>query len=462
MSFQPAVRALRLRAAVVLAGLAAGLAAAPAEAQYDAEVARFKVQDRLDPVPPGGIVFTGSSSVRRYEQLQLDFHDYHVVQRGLGGATFPDLDKYLDDVVLAYRPAAVVVWCGTNDLAAGATGPEVVDRYQRFVARIHAAQPTVEIFYIGIMPTPGRRGNRPREDLANSAIARLAAGDARQHYIDMPAAFAALDPYEGEAFTSRFADDIHLNRAGYDLWRTVIRPQLAAIVAPNKVYAVNPLAPKVGDRLLFDFGPTNVEDGDATPSPDANGNHWNNPFDVSGGTGLIAGEHHARLVTAKGADAGVTLTLTAGFKVNGKRNGGLTDPKPALLGDLAVATATDDYLFSTADGKPGGGSDDDGGGFMLSGLDPALAYDFAFFGSRDDPEARVTEYLVTGTNARKATLQTSGKGIGSDGASDANDDKVARVRGVRPDGFGQLFVDMTLLEGSYAYLNAMEVTVVSE
>ena len=447
-----------IRAAAAAVGL--GVAAAPALAQYDAEVGRFRAQDALDPLPQGGVVFAGSSSIRRFEQLQLDFHDYNVIQRGLGGAQFSDINKYADDIVLAYHPSAVVVWAGTNDLAAGVSGQQVVDRYQQFVQKIQTAQPNVDIFYLGITPTPGRQGNRPQEDVVNRSISQLAAGDARQHYIDLPAAFIALNPYDSPEFTSQYVDDIHLNRTGYELWTSIIRPELQAVIQPDKVYAPNPKALKAGGRLLFDFGPSNSLDGDTTPSPDANGNHWNNWFPINGGSAIIAGEHKSNLVDAAGADTGVTLTITAGYQVNGKRNGGLLNPDATRLGDLGVATATEDYFFSTADGKQGGGSDDDGGGFMLSGLDPSLAYDFDLFGSRDSTETRVTEYLITGAEALRTTLQTSGNNIGADGAYDGNDGSVVSIRGVRPDQFGQVFFDMTLLQGSFAYLNALRITAV--
>ena len=46
--------------------------------------------------------------------------------------------------------------------------------------------------------------------------------------------------------------------------------------------------------------------------------------------------------------------------------------------------------------------------------------------------------------------------IGSDGAYDGNDQTVAVVRGMRPDAFGQMFVDVVLLEGNFAYINALE------
>ena len=459
---------LTSRAARVLGGAAGivtlGAAAAPALAQYDAEVGRFNAQDALDPLPQGGVVFTGSSSIRRWEQLQLDFHDYNVIQRGLGGAFVRDITARADDIVLKYNPSAVVLFAGTNDLAyGGRDGQGVFQDYQAFVNKVHAAQPNVDIFYVGITPTPERQNNRPQEDIANNAIRNMAAGDATLHYLDIPAAFDALGAYDSPQFTNKFVDTpgLHLTRQGYDVWTGVIRPDIESVVAPNKTYVPNPDTLKVGQKLLFDFGPNNGGGGDATNGPDANGNRWNNWFDLNPVVDVTSGEHKAHLINASGADTGIRLTLTAEFKANGKQPGFLANPDPARLGDLAVATATEDYFYSSADNKRGGGDDDDGGGFMLDGLDPKLAYDFAFFGSRDNAETRITEYLVTGDNAVRTTLQTSGTGIGSDG-SNINDDEIAYARGIRPDQFGQVFVDLTLVQGSFAYLNALQVTAVPE
>ena len=448
----------------VSAGLLIALcSAAPASGQYEAEVGRWLMQDALDAPPEGGIVFTGSSSIRRWEYLQRDFADYNVIQRGLGGALFDDINARANDIVLSYNPRAVVVWAGTNDIASGSDGNEVYADYQQFVNTIHAAKADVEIFYLGIMPTPGRQGNRPQEDVANSQIASYAAGDARLHYVDLPAAFATLNPYGDPAFTGKFVDDIHLNKSGYNFWTDIIRPQVEAVVAPDKTYQPNANAMRRGESLLFDFGPLDSDDGEGTASPDVRGNYWNNWYDpTDGGRDILPGEHKGHLVETGGRDTGVALTLTAQFESNGKRNGGLATPSEALLGDLAVGTATVDYFFSTGDDQQGGGNDDDGGGFMLSGLDPTLEYEFAFFGSRNTTETRITEYKVLGDGEWVAQLQTSGDNIGADGTYDGNNDEIALVTGVRPDEFGQVFVDMTLIQGQFAYINAMQVTAVPE
>ena len=444
----------------VAAGLAALVAVATsAEAQYAGDVARWTAQDALDPPVQGALLFVGSSSIRRWEELTLDFADYNVIQRGIGGAEFDNVVQYVNNIVLPYNPSAVVVWAGTNDLANGANAAEVIQDYQQFVSAVHSQQPGVDIVFLGIMPTPGRQSNLQRENAVNSAIANLAAANSKLHYIDLPAAFATLNPYGGAAFTSKFVDSIHLNRQGYDFWEGIIRPQIKAIVAPNKVFTLNPNTPQPGSKILFDFGPIDSDDGLATSSPDVRGNHWNNWHAAEGGVAVNAGEHKGNLIDTAGVPTGIDLTITAGFLTNGLRNGGLFSPSESLLGDLSVASATVDYFYSTADGVQGGGDDDVGGGFMLDGLDPNLLYEFRFFGSRDATETRITEYAVTGVDRQAALLQTSGNNIGADGAYDGNNDEVAVISGVRPDAFGQVFFDMTLKSGQFAYLNAMEVIV---
>lgn len=443
-------------AALLLA--AAAFSGAPADAQYNTEIQRWSSQDNLDPPVEGGLVFTGSSSIRRWEQLTRDFADYNVIQRGIGGALLDDVVARVDDLVLKYNPRGVVVWAGTNDLAVGSDGAEVLQDYQDFVAAVHGADPDVEIFYLGIMPTPGRQGNRPQEDLANGGIRDLAAGDPKLHYIDLPGEFEQLGPYGGAEFHSKFVDSIHLNREGYDFWTSVIRPQVSAVLSPDKPLAANPNALTVGQSLLFDFGPVDTNNGRTTSSPDPAGLFWNNWRGISGGATINAGEHFGNLVNTLGDRTGVDLTLTAGFMANGRLHGGLLSADPSLLGDLGVATATEDFFFSTGDGLQGGGDDDTAGGFMLDGLDPGLLYEFKFFGSRNTAQERVTEYRVTGANDQSERLTTSGTDTGANGIYDGNDSRVAVVADVIPDAYGQVFVDLTLISGDFAYINAMQVT----
>jgi lysophospholipase L1-like esterase len=437
-----------------------GFAACGAPAQAQGDIARWVAQDGLDPITPGGVLFTGSSSIRRWEQLTRDFADYRVIQRGFGGSQFEDLAFFVNDIVLPYQPAAIVVWSGTNDISTGEPGTEVFADYQAFVGLVHAALPATDIIYLGITPTPSNNALTGEIDTANGLISSMAAMDSRLHYVDLPAFFKALNPPNDPAFVGLYVDGVHLNRAGYDVWTSLIRPEVEAVLAANKVFTPNPLTPGPGDRVLVDFGPSNPEDGRPTISPDVNGNHWNNWHPADGNVAINAGERIAGLIDAVGDPTGVRLVITGGFVSNGRVNGGLLSPSAGLLGDFAVPTVTEDFFFFGADGVPGGGNDDIPGGFMLEGLDPDLVYELRFFGSRTaSGETRITRYDVFGANTGSASLTTTGSNIGADGAYDGNDDTIATVGGIRPDAFGQVFVDLTVEQGTFGYINGFELAV---
>lgn len=429
-------------------------------------VDRWVAQDALDPIAPGSVLFVGSSSIRRWESLTRDFADYRITQRGFGGSQFSDLNMLLNKIVIPYQPSAIVVWAGTNDIRIGGkSAATVFADFQTFVTNVRAQVPGVPICFLGITPCPSFFYNASQDQTRrelNALIASYCAANPslNLHYFDTSTYFENLHdagtPAATAAWNSYFVDDTHLNRAGYQVWLSIVRPALAAVVAPNKTFVPNASTLGAGGRLLFDFGPSDAVSGDETLNVDANGNRWNNWHPTSGGGLINSGEHLKDLVRTTGTGTGIRMTITGGFIANGKSSGGgLFSPAAALLGNLAVESATEDYWYSTADDALNGPSDDLPGGFMLEGLDPDLAYEFRFLGSRNTTEARVTEFKVYGANEGTINLQTSGTGIGSSGGN-ANDDELAVISGIRPDSFGQIFVDLTLLQGSQTHLNGME------
>lgn len=102
---------------------------------------------------------------------------------------------------------------------------------------------------------------------------------------------------------------------------------------------------------------------------------------------------------------------------------------------------------------------------MLDGLAPNLTYELAFFGSRNSSQTRITEFEVFGLNGESQGVvqhQSSGVDIGADGLDNGNDDDIAVVTGVVSDVFGQVWMDLALLQGDFAYLNAFELRAVPE
>lgn len=434
------------------------------DAPINNDVDRWTFQDGVDPVAPGGVVFVGSSSIRRWENLTKDFADYRVVQRGFGGSQFSDLNPIVNRIVTPYQPSAVVVFEGTNDIRVGnKTGEQVFADFQTFVTAVRAQQPNVPICYIGITPVPSFFTNPdhdPRRRTANSLIKAYCESDPnlKLYFLNTNALLDELHDNNQLEWNTYFVDDTHMNRKGYQHFTDVIRPALQAILAPNKTFTANPNTLVAGEKLFFDFGPSDFTTGDPSTAADANGNRWNNWYPTNGGIAINAGEHLANLVRSTGTNTGIRMTMSGGFLCNGKAPfGGLFAPQQALLGELATETATQDFFYSTANDIYDNSSDDVPGGFMLEGLNPALSYEFRFLGARNNTQARTTKYDVYGSNSGTANLTTSGTGISSTGG-DINDDEVAVISGIRPDAFGQVWVDLTLMQGDFAYINAMQIT----
>lgn len=394
--------------------------------------------------PPGELVLTGSSSIRRWGHARRDLAAWGPVQRGLGGAWASDLAVVADRIV---GPGAqsVVFYAGTNDLAGGSPPGAVIDAYRCFVERTFEAHGPIPIVFVGITPNPARWAGWSGAVEVNDAIATLAASHPSLGYADIPSAFLARgEPPPATLFVE---DQLHLSPEGYALWTEVVLDALAAI--PTRTPPAPAVAPAEPFYVRVDLGPSNPEDGAPAPAIDALGIHWNAWHPVDGEAQVLAGEQLADLRTTTGVVTGIGLVVSGGFRTNGFVNGGLVAPDGALLETLALPEATGDYFWT--------GGADDPGGLSIVGLDPAGRYTLRLFASRaSSDEVRSTRYTVQGSGEPVSTvLQTTGPGIGQ-GGGDGNDGTVAVLEGLAPDAFGELHLDVAIDTGAYAYLSLLE------
>ncbi len=195
---------------------------------WAAEIAAFEAVDRERPPAVGGIVFAGSSSIRLWHTLADDMAPLPVVRRGFGGAHLDHVNYYIERIVTPYRPRAVVLYAGDNDLALGTgkTPERVAADFERFVARIHTELPDTRIYFVSIKPSLRRWNRWPRMRRANAMIAERCDGDPRLACLDVATAMLGAD---GKPRREIFVfDGLHLNPDGYALWTAVLRPRLLA------------------------------------------------------------------------------------------------------------------------------------------------------------------------------------------------------------------------------------------
>jgi lysophospholipase L1-like esterase len=193
---------------------------------WELAILKFEEEDKVNPPKPGGVVFTGSSSIAHWKTLAEDMKGVAVINRGFGGSQYSDLNEYARRIVIAYRPAAVVVYEGDNDLAAESSKtPELVARdAEKFVQIVHSALPETWIYILSIKPSKARFNEWSRMKTANGIIREFAGTQQRVQYIDI--AISMLDAQEHVPDDLFVADGLHPNAKCYALWTSIIKPVL--------------------------------------------------------------------------------------------------------------------------------------------------------------------------------------------------------------------------------------------
>ncbi|MCC8446634.1 SGNH/GDSL hydrolase family protein [Xanthomonas translucens] len=231
MSHSP-LRTALLASCLFLLGLHSALARAPApppqipaqvsSPAWEQDMQRFAQADTAYPPKRGGVLFVGSSSIRLWTSLANDFPGVDTLNRGFGGSEIRDSTWYADRIVVPYRPRLTVFYAGDNDLNSGRSPQQLREDFLAFVARVRRDLPKTRIAYLSIKPSPARAALLPRVADANALIRKAAAGLKQVDFIDVYTPMLDADGRpRGELFGP---DHLHMNAAGYALWRDTVRP----------------------------------------------------------------------------------------------------------------------------------------------------------------------------------------------------------------------------------------------
>ncbi|MGN6194775.1 MAG: GDSL-type esterase/lipase family protein [Ginsengibacter sp.] len=193
---------------------------------FYSEIQQFKKQDSIHFPPKHAILFLGSSSFRKWEDVQKYFPGYTIINRGFGGSTIPDAIYYADEIVFPYKPTQVVIYEGDNDLASSdkITADSVLNRFKRLFSLIRKKLPNTNIAFVSIKPSLSREKLMPEMEKANSLIKNFLKNKKNAAFIDV---FHAMLNEDGTPKKDIFIEDgLHMNAKGYHIWQKIIQPYL--------------------------------------------------------------------------------------------------------------------------------------------------------------------------------------------------------------------------------------------
>lgn len=193
--------------------------------KFEEAIQHFEVADKKQPPPQDGIVCIGSSSmVGWHDDIKSDLAPLTIIPRGFGGSNMNDALYFADRIVLPYKPRAVVIYEGDNDVAQSISPQKVADTFQAFVEKVHKELPNCRIYFLSIKPSILRWHMWPEMSEANGLIAAKCQEDKRLTFVDV--ASSMLDE-EGKPREEFFQEDnLHMTRAGYLMWKDALRPIL--------------------------------------------------------------------------------------------------------------------------------------------------------------------------------------------------------------------------------------------
>ncbi|WP_009961726.1 GDSL-type esterase/lipase family protein [Verrucomicrobium spinosum] len=192
----------------------------PDPARFEKDLAKFDAEFKAKPVK-GGIVFTGSSSIRLWKTEEA-FPNLPVLNRGFGGSVANDLVVHAERVVLRYEPKVLVVYTGSNDLNAKLNPEEVLADYTAFLNLVHEKLPDCRIVINSVKISELRLKQIPAVKQLNSLLQAWCEG---KNWVRWLESMNYLMDEKGLPKNELFRKDkLHLNEAGYAKWNEIIEP----------------------------------------------------------------------------------------------------------------------------------------------------------------------------------------------------------------------------------------------
>jgi lysophospholipase L1-like esterase len=196
----------------------------PDPLRLEAQIKAYEWIDYVLAPARGAVVATGSSSISGWNnRIHADLAPLTIIPRGFGSSTMYDLLYFADKIVLPYKPRAILIYEGDNDISWGVAPEDIRRTFDALVEKIHQQLPDTRIYILSIKPSISWAQLWPQMEMANQLLMEASETYEFVQYVDI-----ATPMIEGGLVQGKYlnTDDLHMNTEGYDLWKDIVQREV--------------------------------------------------------------------------------------------------------------------------------------------------------------------------------------------------------------------------------------------
>ncbi|MEI6794874.1 MAG: GDSL-type esterase/lipase family protein [Verrucomicrobiota bacterium] len=185
-----------------------------------------------EPPAPGSVICIGSSHMQLWKGVKEDLAPLTVHNFGIGGSRMTQAaDLFIDNLAIPFKPRAVILYEGSNDINAGTQPEEVLANFRKLHGKLHSALPEARLYVLGVVPSPGKRFEKIADlRKTNELLAKECATQPWMKFIDVTEPLIGADGKPKEELF--IPGNIHMLPAGYVVWKSVIAPVIVPAEKP--------------------------------------------------------------------------------------------------------------------------------------------------------------------------------------------------------------------------------------